>query len=141
MSSDGLEDAEIRRILTQTTRIAVVGASNKPDRAAFYVPAFLAQHGYQIVPINPGLAGQSLHGAVVQDTLAAAGPLDMVNIFRASEHAGAVMDEAVRLGAKTVWLPLGVIDQDAAARARAAGVVAVMDRCPLIEWRRLGLPA
>ena len=141
MSIDGLPDDEIRRILSETNRIAVVGASNKPDRASYYVPEFLAAHGYQIVPVNPGLAGQTLHGATVVASLAEAGTLDLVDIFRASDQAGAVVDEAIRLGAKTVWMPLGVIDEDAARRAREAGLAAVMDRCPLIEWRRLGLPA
>ncbi len=141
MSIDGLQDDDIRRILSETNRIAVVGASNKTDRASYYVPEFLAAHGYQIAAVNPGLAGQTLHGATVLASLAEVGALDMVNIFRASEQAGAVIDEAIRLGAKTVWLPLGVIDEDAARRAREAGLVAVMDRCPKIEWRRLGLPA
>ena len=91
--------------------------------------------------MNPMLAGQDIQGRKAVADLEQAGPLDMVDVFRRSAEAGAVMDEAVRLGAKSVWLQLGVVDEAAAARARDAGVAVVMDRCPVIEWRRLGLPA
>ena len=131
---------DIADILRSTKRIAVVGASNKPERAGNYVFAFLFAKGFDVIGVNPGLAGQTLHGRPVVATLEEAGPLDMVDIFRASDQAGAVVDEAVRLGARTVWMQLGVIDEDAAARARAAGVRVVMDRCPLQEWGRLMLP-
>jgi len=134
-------DDEIRRILTETRRIAVVGASDRPSRPSFGVARFLVERGYHMTPVNPGIAGRALHGAEVVGALAEAEPLDMVDVFRRSAHAGAVVDEAVRLGARTVWLQLGVIDEVAAARARAKGVTVVMDRCPVIEWRRLGLPA
>lgn len=134
-------DEEIRCILLGTRRIAVVGASNRPSRPSFGVARFLVDRGYEIVPVNPNIAGQELHGARVVASLAEAGPLDMVDVFRRSSEAGAVMDEAVRLGARTVWLQLGVVDEAAAARARARGAAVVMDRCPVIEWRRLGLPA
>ena len=134
-------DAAIRDLLLTTRRIALVGASAKPDRPSFGVMRFLLDRGYQVVPVNPGLAGQSIHGQPVVATLAAAGPLDLVDIFRRSADAGAVVDEAIRLGARAVWMQLGVIDGAAAARAAAAGLVAVMDRCPAIEWRRLSLPA
>jgi predicted CoA-binding protein len=136
-------DDEIRRILLETRRIAVVGASHRPSRPSFGVARFLVERGYAITPVNPGIAGRELHGATAVGTLAEVPPppLDMVDVFRRSDAAGAVVDEAVRLGAKTVWLQLGVIDEAAAARARAQGVAVVMDRCPVIEWRRLGLPA
>ncbi len=139
MTVDGLSDDTIRGILLNTSRIAVVGASANPSRPSNEITGFLVQRGFDVTPVNPGLAGQSLYGAPVAASLAEAGPLDMVDIFRRSEEAGAVVDEAIRLGAKTVWMQLGVIDEAAAERARAAGLVAVMDRCPLIEWRRLGL--
>ena len=129
----------IRRILTTTRRIAVVGASNKPERAANQVFAFLVARGFDVVGVNPGLAGQALHGRPVVATLDEAGPLDLVDVFRASDQVGAVVDDAVRLGARTVWMQLGVVNEGAAAVARAAGLEVVMDRCPLIEWRRLGL--
>ncbi len=142
MPSDGLTDADIAQLLRQTRRIAVVGASDRPSRPSHGVMQFLLAQGWSVTPVNPALAGQTLLGQPVAATLAEAGPLDMVDVFRASEHAGAVVDEAVRLGARSVWLQLGVIDRAALARARAAGLVAVMDRCPAIEAPRLrALPA
>lgn len=139
MAADGLDDETIRGILTGTRRIALVGASNKPDRPSHGVLGFLLRRGYAVTPVNPGLAGRDIFGAIVAATLADAAPLDMVDIFRASAQAGAVVDEAIRLGARVVWMQLGVVDAAAAARARAAGLMAVMDRCPAIESARLGL--
>ena len=139
MARDGLADDEVRRILRDTHRIALVGASNRPERPSHGVMHFLLARGYDVVPVNPGLAGQSLLGQRVVASLAEAGPLDMVDIFRASDQAGAVVDEAIRLGARTVWLQLGVIDVAAAERAGAAGLAVVMDRCPAIEMPRLGI--
>ena len=137
MAQDGLTDADIARLLRETRRIALVGASDRPSRPSHGVMAFLLAQGWVVTPVNPALAGQVLLGQRVVATLAEAAPLDMVDVFRASEHAGAVVDEAVRLGARSVWLQLGVIDPAALARARAAGLVAVMDRCPAIEAPRL----
>lgn len=134
-------DAAIRRILTATRRIAVVGASARPHRASFEVLGFLVRHGFEVTGVNPGIAGQTIAGRPVVARLEEAAPLDMVDVFRAPDQAGQVVDEAIRLGARTVWLQLGVIDEAAAARARAAGLSVVMDRCPVIEWRRLGLHA
>ena len=134
---DGLDDAEVTRILCDTRRIAMVGASDRTDRPSNGVMRFLLSSGWQVTPVNPGLAGQMLLGQRVVATLDEAGPLDMVDIFRASEHAGAVVDDAIRLGARTVWLQLGVIDYLAADRARAAGLAVVMHRCPAIEGPRL----
>ena len=131
----------IQTILTTTRRIAVVGASDKPDRAGNYVLAFLAAHGFDVTGVNPVLAGQTLHGCPVVATLDDAGPLDMVDVFRASDQAGPVVADAIRLGARTVWMQLGVINPAAADAARAAGLRVVMDRCPMIEWRRLRLPS
>ncbi len=136
-----MTDAEIRDLLLTTRRIAVVGASDKPDRAGYYIPAFLLQHGYEVALVNPVLAGRDVHGRTVLASLAEAGPLDLVDVFRRSDQAGQVVDEAISLGAKSVWLQLGVVDDAAAARARAAGLAYVQDRCPAIEWPRLGLPA
>jgi uncharacterized protein len=132
---------EIRDILTSTRRIAVVGASNKPERAGNYVLAFLAARGFDVTGVNPGLAGQSLHGRPVVGSLDDAAPLDMIDVFRRSDEVGPIVQDAIRLGARTVWMQLGVINLEAAEAARAAGLRVVMDRCPLIEWRRLGLPA
>lgn len=130
----------IHTILTTTRRIAVVGLSANPARPSYEVATFLAARGFDVMGVNPGLAGQTIGGLPVVGTLAEAGPLDMVDIFRRSEDAGAVAGEAVRLGARTVWMQLGVINEDAAEHARAAGLRVVMDRCPHIEWQRLRLP-
>ncbi|MFN3449100.1 MAG: CoA-binding protein [Roseococcus sp.] len=129
-----------RDILLATRRIALVGASARPDRPSFGVMRFLLERGYDVTPVNPALAGQEIHGRRVGARLAEAAPLDLVDVFRRSEEAGAVMDEAVALGARAVWLQIGVVDEAAAARARAKGVAVVMDRCPAIEWRVHGLP-
>jgi hypothetical protein len=139
MPIDELDDDTIRKVLAETKRIALVGASANPARAAHGVQRFLQRHGYHVTPVNPGLAGQALHGQTVVAGLQDAAPLDMVDVFRASEHVGALMDEAIGLGAKVVWLQLGVIDEAASARGRAAGLIVVMDRCPVIEISRLGL--
>ena len=140
MSIDGQSDDTIRAILTGTRRIAVVGASDKPWRPSHGVFGFLLAHGYDATPVNPLLAGRTIHGRTVAARLEDAAPLEMVDIFRASANAGAAVDEAIRLGASTVWMQLGVVDEAAAVRARAAGITVVMDRCPVIEVRRLGLP-
>ena len=132
--------SDIRSILLGTRRIAVVGASDKPGRASNGVFAFLVARGFEVVGVNPALAGHSLHGRPVVATLEEAGPLDMVDIFRASDQAGPVVAEAIRLGARTVWMQLGVVNPAAAGAAQAAGLQVVMDRCPAIEWPRLGLP-
>jgi hypothetical protein len=139
MNVDGESDATIRRILTTTRRIALVGASMKPWRASHGVMRFLLDHGFDVTPINPGLAGQTLHGQMVVGHLRDAMPLEMIDVFRNSSHVSNLVDEAIRLGATTVWMQLGVVDQKAATRARAAGITVVMDRCPVIEDRRLGL--
>jgi uncharacterized protein len=140
MSIDGQSDDTIRAILTGTRRIAVVGASDKPWRPSHGVFGFLIARGYDATPVNPLLAGRAIHGRTVAARLEDAAPLEMVDIFRASANAGAAVDEAIRLGASTVWMQLGVVDEAAAVRARAAGITVVMDRCPVIEVRRLGLP-
>lgn len=137
MSLDGLTDDRIRDILDRTRRVAVVGASARPERPSHGVMAALLAAGYEVVPVNPGVAGQHILGCKVVATLEEAAPLDMVDVFRASHSVGPVMDEAIRLGARTVWLQLGVIDEDAAARGRAAGLTVVINRCPKIELARL----
>jgi predicted CoA-binding protein len=139
MAHDNLTDDEVRTILKGTTRIAVVGASNKPDRPSYGVIGALVGAGYEVTPVNPGLAGQQIHGRTVAASLADAGALDMVDIFRAPDAVAPVVDEAVRLGARAIWMQLGIVNQDAAEVARAAGLQVVMDRCPKIELPRLGL--
>ncbi|MFN6924430.1 MAG: CoA-binding protein [Tabrizicola sp.] len=135
-------DAEIRDILASVRTIALVGWSPKTDRPSHRVADFLKRKGYRVIPVNPGQAGQAALGETVASSLAeaaAVAPIDMVEIFRRSEEAGAVADEAVRIGAKVVWMQLGVVDEAAANRARQAGLKVVMNRCPAIEIPRLGL--
>lgn len=134
-----ISDADLRRLLTTVRSIAVVGWSPNPDRPSHRVAAFLAAQGYRVIPVNPGQAGRLALGEEVRATLAEVGPVDMVDVFRRSEEAGAVVAAAIAAGAGAVWLQLGVIDEAAAARARAAGLTVVMDRCPAIEIPRLGL--
>ena len=139
MNLDGQSDDAIRAILETTQRIALVGASARSWRPSHGVMRFLLDHGYDVTPVNPGLAGQAIHGRPVAARLDGATPLDMVDVFRNSAHVAPVVDDAIRLGARVIWMQLGVIDQQAAARARDAGIQVVMDRCPVIEARRLGL--
>ena len=133
-------DADIARLLEQTLTIALVGASDRPERAAFEVMGMLLAHGYHVIPVNPQLAGQVIHGQTVVAQLAdIAEPIDMVDVFRRSEFVAGVVDDAIAVGAKAVWTQLDVIDHAAAARAEVAGLEMVMNRCPKIEIRRLGL--
>ncbi len=133
-------DGAIKTLLTPPKRIAMVGASDKPVRASNRVMAFLMAKGFEVIPVNPQLAGKEIHGVhVVQDLASVGRSVDMVDIFRASEHVAPIVDEAIALGAKSVWMQLGVIDEKAALKAQAAGLTVVMDRCPAIEWPRLGL--
>ncbi|WP_142849825.1 CoA-binding protein [Telmatospirillum sp. J64-1] len=135
-----MSEAVIRDVLTSVKTIAVVGASPKTIRPSHSVMAFLQRQGYRCIPINPGLEGQTLLGETVYPNLAAIPfPVDMVDIFRNSEQAGGVVDEAIAIGAKVVWMQLGVIDHDAKRRAEEAGLTVIMDRCPAIEIPRLGL--
>lgn len=140
MAVDGFDDAAVARILTRTRRIALVGASANRDRPANHVQAWLQERGYEVTPVNPGLAGQTLLGRRVVASLAEAAPLEMVDVFRNPRQVPPIVDEAIRLGARVVWMQLGVIHEEAAAKARVAGITVVMDRCPVIETRRLGLP-
>lgn len=133
-------DTDIRTLLQETRTIALVGASDKEARDSNRVMKFLLGQGYQVIPVNPGLAGKAIHGQMVVASLAESGaPVDLVDIFRNSEAAGPVVDEAIAAGAKAVWMQLGIINTAAAARAEAAGLKVVMDRCPKIDIPRLGL--
>ncbi len=139
MSIDGLDDPTLARILTGTRRVALVGASDKPHRASFEVMGFLLGAGFDVTPVNPLLAGRSLHGRTVVSSLDEAGTLDMVDLFRASANVAPSVDAAIRLRTKIIWMQLGVVDLLAAQKARDAGILVVMNRCPVIETARLGL--
>jgi uncharacterized protein len=128
----------IRRLLTTPGVWAVVGLSSNTARVAYEIGAYLQNLGMKIVPVHP--RAEAAHGATGYPRLAdVPWPIDVVDVFVRSELAGAVVDEAIAVGARAVWLQLGVIDQAAAARARAAGLDVVMDTCPAIEGPRLGL--
>lgn len=137
-----MTDAEIRKILQETKVIAVVGISAKPDRPSHEVAQFLQEHGYRIIPVNPGLAGQELLGETVYPDLGAIPAdihVDVVDVFRASDAVPGVVADALanRSEAGTIWMQLGVINEAAAEQARAAGKKVVMDHCIKIEYRRL----
>lgn len=135
-------DTDIAAILTSVKRIALVGASPNPDRPSHEVMAFLLRRGYEVVPVNPGLAGQTLQGQTVYGRLTdIPGKVDMIDVFRNSEAAGSVVDEALELVEKpvVVWMQLGVVNEEAARRAEAGGIKVVMNRCPAIEIPRLRL--
>lgn len=132
------DDDYIRGILRRTRVIAMPGASTSWNRPSFFVMKYLQRKGYRVIPVNPRAAGQEILGEPVVGSLGEIGsPVDMVDIFRNSEAAGPITDEAIEIGAKTVWMQIGVRNDDAAKRAADAGLDVVMDRCPKIEFSRL----
>ena len=134
------DEGEIRELLGRPRRIAVVGASPNPARASNEVLGFLVRQGHDVIGVNPGHAGKTIHGAPVVATLAdVEPPAEIVDIFRNSAEAGRAVDDAIVHGAKAVWMQIGVIDEAAAKRAADAGLIVVMDRCPMVEIPRLGL--
>jgi uncharacterized protein len=141
MDDEHYSDAFLRAILEGARTIAVVGASPRPERPSHRVMGYLQRRGYRAIPVNPNAAGSKIHGERCYSRLAdIPEPVDLVDIFRRSAAAGAVVDEAIAIGAKAVWMQLGVRDAAAAARAEASGLAVVMNRCPAIEIPRLGLP-
>ena len=135
-----MSDDLMRAILQRSKTIAVVGASDKPHRAAYGVMKFLQEKGFRCIPVNPRLAGKLLLGETVYGSMAdIPEAIDMVDMFINSEAAGALTDEAIAAGATAVWMQLGVINEAAAERARSAGLDVIMDHCPAQEWGRLGL--
>jgi len=133
-------DAEIAQLLRETRTVALVGISDRATRPSNGVMRELQDHGYRVFPVNPQITGEHIHGEYVWRELSQIGePIDLVDIFRNSEAAGEAVDQAIAVGAKAVWMQLGVINEAAAARAEAAGLRVVMDRCPAIEIPRLGI--
>jgi predicted CoA-binding protein len=134
-------DEDIRILLENARTIAMVGASDRPTRPSYGVMAFLQGRGYRVIPVNPQITGEHVHGEFVfRDLYQIGEPIDIVDIFRNSAAAGEAVDQAIAVGAKAVWMQLGVINMAAAERAEAAGLQVVMDACPAIEIPRLRVP-
>jgi hypothetical protein len=137
---DIMNENEIAGILNETKVIALVGASDKPDRPSYRVMKYLLDQGYHVIPVSPKVAGKTLLGQQGYGTLAEVPEkVDMVDVFRNAEAAWGVAQEAIAIGAKALWMQLGVINEQAAVLAGEAGLKVVMDRCPAIEIPRLGL--
>lgn len=138
-------DAHLKSVLERTRTIATVGVSLNEVRPSYYVARYLRLKGYQVIPVNPRYAGQTAFGeevvASLADIPAARDPVQMVDIFRRSAEAGSVVDDALETlidrGLETIWMQIGVIDHDAAARAEAKGITVIMNHCPKIEYQRL----
>ncbi len=131
-------DELLKKILGGVKTIALVGASANPARPSNGVMRFLQSRGYRVLPVNPNLTGTMLHGEAVHASLAdIEEKIDMVDVFRNSRAAGSVADEATAVGARVVWMQLGVSDDAAAERAEKAGLTVIMNRCPAIEIPRL----
>jgi hypothetical protein len=135
----------LREVLGRTRSIACVGVSKNEVRPSYYVARYLRLKGFRVIPVNPGIAGETLLGETVAKDLASIPPeigdIDMVDVFRRSSEAGAVVDQALThlmdRKLRTIWMQIGVVDEAAAARAEAAGVTVIMNRCPKIEYQRL----
>ena len=138
MNHDSYDDKYILDVLKDAKIVAMVGASANWNRPSFFAMKYMQQKGFRVIPVNPGIAGREILGETVVASLdEIQEPIDMVDIFRNSEAAGAVTDDAIKAGAKIVWMQLGVRNDEAAKRAEDAGLRVVMDRCPKIEFARL----
>jgi predicted CoA-binding protein len=132
---------DIRALLTETRTWAVVGCSPDPGRDSHRIAALLKREGFHVIPVNPHVTGDLLGERCYASLREVEEPVDVVDIFRRADQAGAHVDEAIAIGARGVWMQLGVIDEAAAERARAAGLRVVMDRCPAIELPRIKPPS
>lgn len=130
-------DATVRDVLAGMRRVAVVGLSARPDRASYGVTRFLVGRGLDVVGVNPALTEDVLGLVIHPELRDVRGPVDVVDVFRRSDAVPQVVDEAIAIGARAVWLQEGVVHEEAAARARAAGLVVIQDRCLYKEWLRL----
>jgi hypothetical protein len=140
MNHDSYDRDYLRGILDDVRTVAMVGASANPVRASFFVAKYMTEKGYRVIPVNPALAGREVLGEHGYAALAdVPEPVDMIDIFRSSEAAGGIVDEALALAPlpKAIWMQFNVRDDAAAARAEARGVRVVMNRCPKVEWARL----
>lgn len=129
------DEATITRLLDTVKTIAVVGLSSNPDRPGYTVPAYLQKHGYRIIPVNPALQ-QALGEKAYPDLLSLPEPVDLVQIFRRSEAVPPFVEQAIQIGARAVWMQLGIVNEEAARLAREAGLDVVMDACMMVEHRR-----
>ena len=140
MNHDQYSDGYIRSILNTVKTIAVVGVSANTSRPSYFAFKYLLERGYRMIPVNPGLAGRELLGRRVCGNLAEIPePVDMVDIFRRSEDTGPIIDEAIAIGAKSIWLQLNIFNEEGTRKAEAAGLKVVVDRCPAIDMPRLGM--
>ena len=142
MSNDGLSDADIRSIFEKVRVIALIGASTNPEKPSNYVGAFLQQKGYRVIPINPGATGQEINGEKTYASLAdIPEKIDMVDVFRPADAAPGIVDDVLALEDRpsVIWLQSGIVNDEAAEKARAAGITFVQDRCPRIEIPRLAI--
>jgi predicted CoA-binding protein len=134
-------DTEIRAILSKPTTVAVVGCSNDPNRDSLTIAKLLKTKGFHVIPVNPQLDPEALRDELGErcypDLDSIPGPVEIVDVFRRPEHLPEIAEQAVKKGARILWGQLGVVNFDAADRARQAGLTVVMDRCPAIEYRRL----
>jgi predicted CoA-binding protein len=138
MRHDTYTDSYLSEILASVKTIALVGASTNWNRPSYFVMKYLQSKGFRVIPVNPGVAGQELLGETVFARLEdIPDPIDMVDVFRNAEAAGPIADSAIAIGARVVWMQIGVRNDEAAGRAEAAGLKVVMDRCPKIEYMRL----
>src|ERR1700744_3444507 len=132
-------DAKLRRILSSVRTIAMVGASSNWNRPSYFVMKYLQGKGYRVIPVNPGTAGKEQLGEKIYASLRdIPDKIDMVDVFRPSDQVDPIVDDAIAIGAKVVWMQLGVRNDEAAAKAEAAGLEVIMNRCPKIEFGRLG---
>jgi len=138
MQHDTYGDSYLSDILASVKTIALVGASTNWNRPSYFVMKYLQSKGFRVIPVNPGVAGEQLLGETVYASLEdIPDPVDMVDVFRNAEAAGPVTDSAIAINARIVWMQIGVRNDEAAARAEAAGLKVVMNRCPKIEYMRL----
>ena len=138
VNHDSYTDDYLRGVLRRTKTIAMVGASPNWNRPSYFVMKYLQSKGFRVIPVNPRAQGQEILGEPVVAALAdIAVPVDLVDVFRTSDAAPAIVEEAIRIGAKTVWMQIGVRHDAAAVRAEEAGLDVVMNRCPKIEYSRL----
>ncbi len=141
MRFENPDDATIKAILSRPCTVAVVGCSDNPARDSLRIAQLWKSHGYRVIPVNPQLEPDALRPALGErcyaDLASIPESVEIVDVFRRSEHVAAAAAESIRKGAKVLWCQLGVIDEDAAERAQRAGLTVIMDRCPAIEYRRL----